>query len=780
MAPNHTGSYLKQLLRLNSVFSATLIFSLFFSFFIAPGVSGAPLDIGPRKKLFKIDVIQIRGTKKVEKEAILEKISAQVGMIADNYLIKRDIEKIYAMKFFDYVEAHTRKRKGKNVLQFVVKEKPIISKIIFEGNDEVDDDDLSAVVKTKEFAILDINTIKSDVQALIKLYEEKGFYLANVNYVMKETGQESRDLIFRIKEFDKVLVKKITFLGNKAFSDNQLKDIMETREESLFSGMSGAGNFKEFNFQTDIERLKYFYKSKGYLQITVGTPEITVSEDKKWVFINLKVEEGPMFTINDIRFQGEVLFPNKELLEKISLKKEDTYSEELLRKDIQLLTELYQDKGYAFANVLRTLQIVPGKNKVNIDFSFEKGKIAYFGKITVKGNTKTRDKVVRRELRIREGAKFSGSDLRRSKENVNRLGFFEPGSVVFNTISPKGKDDVLDVEISVKERNTGQISLGAGFSTATGAFFQGSIAQNNFRGLGQTLNFTLSLSKTNETYNIGFTEPYLFDTKWTAGGDVFSTNNSASESFSYKRSGFNLRVGYPILDYTRLFVTYKWEDTKIKALEDPTIDTATENGVASSVQTTIVRDTRNNKFEPSSGYRLSFTTEYAGLGFDKKWFKNEGDARFFKRVYGDLVFRSKFFVGKMERVDGQAIPRSEKYTLGGAKNLRGYNIEDIGPKKTVTDSNNILRTFNSGSLFATYAQLELEHPLAREAGLKWVVFMDAGDANNPDGIKIKSDYGFGFRWFSPIGVLRFEFGYPIDPEGDQAGSQFHFDIGQLF
>ena len=764
---------------LKITFKIFLLLSLACSFFIAE-VALSNLDIGPRKKLFRIDAIQIRGIKKVEKEAILEKISSQVGMIADNYLIKRDIEKIYSMKFFEYVEVSTRKRKGKNILQFTLKEKPIISKIVFEGNDEVDDDDLVAVVKTREFSILDINTIKSDVQALIKLYEEKGFYLANVNYSLKKTGQESRDLVFKVKEFDKVLVKKITYLGNKAFSDGQLKDIMETREESLFSGMSGAGNFKEFNFQTDIERLKFFYKTKGYLQITVGTPEITVSEDKKWVFINVKVEEGPLFTINDIRFQGEVLFPEKELLSKISLKKEDHYSEELLRKDIQLLTELYQDKGYAFANVLRTLQIVPGKNKVNIEFSFEKGKIAYFGQISVKGNSKTRDKVLRRELKIREGAKFSGSDLRRSKENVNRLGFFEPGSVVFNTISPKGKDDVLDVEISVKERNTGQISLGAGYSTATGGFFQGSIAQNNFRGLGQTLNFTLSLSDTSQTYNLGFTEPYLWDTKWTAGGDIFSTNNSTSESFSYKRKGFDIRVGYPIFDYTRLFVTYKLEDTQIKALEDPTIDEATENGIASSIKTTVVRDTRNNKFEPSKGYFLSVSTEFAGLGFDKKWFKNEADLRYFERVYGDLVFRSHFFLGKMERVDGQAIPRSEKYTLGGARNLRGYNIEDIGPKTSAIDSNGLLRTFNAGSLFSTYAQLELEHPLAREAGLKWVVFFDAGDANDPDNLKIRSDYGFGFRWFSPIGVLRFEFGYPINPEGDQSGSQFHFDIGQLF
>ncbi|MCO4792750.1 MAG: outer membrane protein assembly factor BamA [Bacteriovoracaceae bacterium] len=723
----------------------------------------------------------MKGTKKVEKEAIIEKISARPGMMLDNYLLKSDIEKIYAMKFFEHVEAHQRRKGNKSILEFVVREKPIISKIIFDGNDEVDDDDLKETLKTKEFAILDVNTIKTDVQAMQKLFEEKGFYLASVNFELKKSGLESRDLVFKIKEFDKVRVKKVVFLGNKAFADSELKDIMETREEGLFSGMSGSGNFKEFNFQTDIERIKFFYKSKGYLQVTVGTPEITVSEDKKWVFITIKTNEGPMFSINELSFQGEVLFPDEELTEKISLKTGDTYSEELLRKDIQLLTELYQDEGYAFANVLRTLHVVPGENKVDVEFSFEKGKIAYFGKINIKGNTKTRDKVIRRELKIREGSRFSGSSLRRSKDNVNRLGFFEPGSVVFNTVSPKGKDDVLDVDVSVKERNTGQISLGAGYSTATGGFFQGSIAQNNFRGLGQTLNFTLSISDTSKTYNLGFTEPYLMDTKWTAGGDIFSTENEASDSFSYKRNGFDLRVGYPILDYTRLFVTYKWEDTRIKALEDPTIDEDVENGVASSIRGTMITDERNNKFEPSDGHYLSIATEYAGLGFDKKWFKNEADFRFFEKLWGDLVFRGRYFVGKMERVDGQAVPRSEKYTLGGARNLRGYSFEEIGPKKTVIDpATGRVRTFNSGSLFTTYTQIELEHPLAREAGLKWVLFFDAGDASDPQNLSIKADYGFGFRWFSPIGVLRFEFGYPLNKEDADAGSQFHFDIGQLF
>jgi len=736
-------------------------------------------DLGPRKTLFKIQGIDVEGVKKVEKEAILEKIGARVGMQLDNYLLKRDIEKIYSLKYFESVEAHREKKKGKNFLIFKVKEKPIITNIVFKGNGEIDVDDLRETLKSKEYSILDINTIQADVDSIQKQYEEKGFYLAKVTYDIQKVNDENVKLQFNIKEFDKVLVKKVIFLGNKAFADEELKGIMETQEEGLFSFMSGSGNFKEFNFQTDIERIKYFYKTKGYLQVNVGTPDITVSEDKKWVFITMKVTEGPQFSINNIYFQGEVLFTESELNDRINLKPEDIYSEEVLRQDIQSLTEMYQDEGYAFANVLRTLNVVPGENKVDIEFSFEKGKIAHFGKISVKGNTKTRDKVVRRELFIREGMKFSGSALRKSKEAVNRLGFFEPNSVVFNTVSPKGKDDVLDVEIQVKERNTGQISLGAGYSTATGGFLQASIAQNNFRGLGQNLSFSLSLSGVQQTFNLGFTEPYLLDTKWTAGGDIFSTENSNSRDFTFKRQGFNLRVGYPVLDFTRLFLTYKYEDTEISETTDPSLDVAIENGKASSVRVSLIRDLRNNAFEPSAGYYLSVATEYTGLGFEKKWWKNEFDGRYYKKIYGDLVLRTRLFANALTKIDPRPIPRSERFALGGPRNLRGYDILGIGPFEPVALTTGETRLVNQRGLFSTFATVEFEHPLAREAGLKWVVFADAGHAGGYDDFKLYKDYGFGFRWFSPIGVLRFEFGYPLDDDQGE-GSQFHFDIGQLF
>ena len=733
--------------------------------------------IGEKKFLFVVKSIKIEGNNKVEKQAILSRISARKGSKLTNYQVNSDIKSIYKMNYFEWVEYH---RDPENVLTIKVKEKPVISKVFFTGNDEIDSSDLEEVIKTKDFAILDVNKVKADVLALKKHYEEKGYYLARIKHLINKLPNGNVEIDYQITEYEKVKVKKITFLGNKVFSDPQLKGIMETREDSFFSGMSGAGSYKEFNFQTDIERVKYFYKTKGYLQVNIGNPEVTISEDRRWIFITVKINEGPEFKINSVLFFGDSMFSDDQLREMTQLNEGDIYSEEKLRTDIKKLTEAYQDKGYAFANVLRTLDVVPGENKIDLTFSFEKGKLAHFGHINIKGNHKTRDKVIRRELTIREGGTFSGTDLRVSRENVSRLGFFEPGSVVFNTVSRPDRDDIIDIEITVKERNTGQISLGAGYSTATGAFLQASIAQNNFLGKGQNLSLSLSLSKVNKTYNLGFTEPYLYDTLWTAGGDVYSQNNNASASLSYKRQGFDLRLGYPIFEYTRLFGTYKFEDTSINSVNDPTIDENLENGLASMVRISTIRDLRNNKFEPSAGYYLSLSSEYAGLGGVKKWFKFELDTRYFYRVYNDLVLRSRLYASRIYEVDDRPIPRTEKFTLGGARNLRGYPFEGIGPKLEVETENGSV-IYNKGGEFAAYTSLELEHPLAREAGLKWVVFFDAGDAGEVDNYKIYMDYGFGLRWFSPIGVLRFEWGFPINPdENTVSDSQFFFDIGQLF
>jgi len=733
-----------------------------------------------------IHKIQFYGLRKVESEALLEKVVSVPGKTLNEENLRNDLKTIYKMKYFEEVLAKAQSHESGVILNIQVKEKPIIRNVKIDGNEEEDEEELKKHIKTKPFGIIDINVLNQDVVALQKYYEDKGYLLSQIDYKIVPISSENIDIIFTIKENDPVKVKSIIFLGNQKISDEELKNMMLTKEDALLASMSGAGSFREYYFQADQERIGYYYRTKGYLQANIANPVVTVSDDKRWIFITIQIKEGAQFTVDTIEFGGDLLFTDQQLTEKLKLIPEQIYNEEVLRQDILALTEMYQDEGYAFANVVRLLEPVEGQDRVKVKFNFEKGSKAHIGRISVKGNTKTRDKVIRRELEIYEGMLYSGSKMRISKENVNRLGFFERESVIFNSSTPAGRNDVVDVEILVKERQTGQIQAGAGYSSAQKFFFQASVRQSNFRGLGQDLNFSLELATKRENYSIGFTEPYFLDTKWSLGGMVYKTLSELITTFDFERKGFDVRVGYPVFPYTRAFLTYTFKDTQISDVRVVTIDQEKESGIASGVEASLVRDKRNNSFEPTEGYWTSAALEYVGIGGDFNWIKPEVEGRYYKTLVGDLVLRSRVRFSQLFEEDGKFIPRTEKFSMGGPRNMRGYSLEGVGPKELLLEQNNVTSNlYNIGGLFSALGTVELEHPLIQEAGLKWVVFYDAGnvyrDYIGKDGdYSLKSDYGFGMRWFSPIGVLRFEMGFPIGREGNIDSNQFHFDLGQNF
>jgi len=732
-----------------------------------------------------IDKVNFFGLRKVESQALLEKMNSVPGSTLRREVIQKDIKSIYQLKFFNQVEFYSNVVDGKLNLNIVVEERPRIRSIKFEGNLEEDEDELKKQIKTKPFTLLDISSLNADVRSLQKYYEDKGYYLILVNHEVVNTTKESVDVIFKVKENLQVKVKQIKIIGNRALRTEELKALMQTQEDGL---LPGSGSYRDFYFQSDIERLTYYYRTKGYLQVNISNPLATVSDDKKWIFITFQVAEGPQFTVDSINFSGDLLFSDDELRAKLELLPEQIYNEEILRKDILTLTETYQDEGYAFTNVIRTLEPVEGKNRVKINFSFEKGEKAYLGKISVKGNTKTRDKVIRRELEIYEGMLYSGSKMRISKENVNRLGFFDKDGVNFNSSSPKGTNNIVDVDIVIKERQTGQISVGAGYSSGSKGFFQASVRQSNFRGLGQDLNFSLNLASNSQTYTLGFTEPYFLDSKWSLGGTIYRTVSTADiSSFNYKKQGFDVRVGHPIWDNTRGYLTYSYRDTQVSDVTVATINQEDESGIASGIEGTIILDKRNNSFEPSKGYYASTSLEYVGVGGDFNWLRQEAEGRYFKELFGDLVFRSRLRLAQFYLTSDRKIPRTERFSMGGPRNMRGFGLEDIGPvdRLELKASPGKYGYFNVGGLGEVLGTLELEHPLIEEAGLKWVLFYDTGNAYRKyigykSDYSLRSDYGLGMRWFSPIGILRFELGFPINRRPSESANEFIFDIGQIF
>jgi outer membrane protein insertion porin family len=312
------------------------------------------------------------------------------------------------------------------------------------------------------------------------------------------------------------------------------------------------------------------------------------------------------------------------------------------------------------------------------------------------------------------------------------------------------------------------------------------VAQNNFRGMGQNINMNLSYAQQQQIYNVGFTEPYFLDTQWTTGADYYQTLSFFIRSFAYRKHGGDVRVGHPIFEYTRLFLTYRYEDNSVSRVINEGIDPRVENGSASSLTASIIRDRRNNIFEPTAGYYTSTSLEYTGLGGTMRWMKGELEGRYYRPIWEDLTLRTRLNASQLFKTTEREIPRVERFSMGGARNMRGFNLEDIGPRRLARNTRTgQLEMFNFGGLFSLLGTVELEHPLIKEAGLKWVVFYDAGNVfekriGEDGNFGLRSNYGFGFRWFSPIGVLRFEFGFPVNKRDDEAPNQFHFDIGQLF
>jgi outer membrane protein insertion porin family len=760
----------------------------------APPKPSKPAPVGVEdpaaaERLFgkKINQFEIHGLKRIERDAVLAKVTTKPGGILTSEHVRTDIQTLFNMGYFDDI-TFQGEAVGTDLVNvsLVVRERPVIANVQFDGNERISSSDLKDVIKVKQWSILDINKVKDDVALIQKHYEDKGFYLAKVTYDIRTVRDDEVEVTYRINDYEKVQIKKITFLNNKKFKDEQLKSVFrETKEGGFFSFMSGSGNFKESAFKQDLQMLTYWYLEHGYVKFKYGNPVITVSDDKKWLYISIYVEEGEQYQMGNIDFAGDLLFPKEELNEELTLKTDDTFSISKRNQDIQRLTEKYQDLGYAFVNVVPKMEFHDDSRTLDVQYDFEKGNLAYFGEINIIGNTKTYDKVIRRELKIHEGELYSGTSMRQSRENVERLGFFAPGEVIFNTVSPKGRPDILDVEITVKERSTGTITLGAGYGSYQGFFFTSQISEINLLGRGQALSLAAqySIRQLSQSLNLGFTEPSTFDTRWTTGFDIYALKFPIPNRWITSKLGFDIRFGHPIVEFTNAYITFKHEGIQnLDPDESVSQDVIrADSGILASVTLSVIRDKRNNRFETTGGNYQSASIETAGLYGDKKFIKWVVNNRYYKRLVGDLVFRNSVELGQIAGYGGEVTPPSQRFYLGGPNNMKGYQLFLLGPQ--TVSSKGFPQPL--GGHYEAYSLFELEYPLIREAGIKGVVFFDVGNTWDESPFKIdpfviRADTGFGFRWFSPIGPLRFEWGFPIAARPEEQSPVFQFFIGPPF
>jgi len=730
----------------------------------------------PGTKSGTIDAITVTGNRRVDAEAILRRVASRKGEPFSADTVREDVRSIYASGYFDDVAADLSDTASGKVLTFKVREMPFIRKIEYRGNNEVKIERLEETVTMKTNTVLDRVLLAANAEKLKAMYEDEGFYLAKVNPAIETDGVEAT-VVFKIDEGPEVRVRRITIIGNEAFSDKKLTGLMNTEEAGIFSFVTKSGKFSEFVFQNDLAILMSHYFDNGYINADILDSRVLLSEDRRWFHITISLSEGEQYRTGKLDMSGDILDGKEELLEKLKLKGGEVFSRSALSKGIDAISTAYGDKGYAYAEIRPLTKVNNADKTIDITVDVKKNEPVYIERIDLVGNVRTRDKVIRREVGVGEGDLYSATELKRSRDNLRRLGYFEDVRISEGRGSAPDK---IKLNVSVKERPTGSISLGFGYSSVDKLIGTASIAQSNFMGTGLKLDLSGTVSASSSRYVLGVTEPWLFDKPISAGFDLYNTEKEYPD-FDIKKKGFDLRFGFPITKrYTRGNITYKLEDVDISNVDAAAslfIREQAGTSTESSVRVQIRRDTRNDAFFPSEGSVMSAFTEFAGgpLGGTSYFVKYEGEAVKFFALPWDTVLSVHGTAGYVQGYEGRQAPIYERYFLGGINSIRGFETRTVGPKDADTGD-----LIGGNTMFA--ANIEYLFPLIPEQNIRGLVFFDAGNAykGRIDFSDVRTAAGTGIRWFSPLGPLRLELGFNLDPRTGESSSQWDFAIGSVF
>jgi outer membrane protein insertion porin family len=730
---------------------------------------------------FLIAGIALEGNTRIDSGAILRNISSRTGDIYETELLRNDMKNVFKMGYFDDVRLRVEDTERGKAVIFEVKEKPVIGQVTISGRDELKEDDIREVISIIPNTILNPKKIREAVDNIRSLYKSKGFYNTEVTPELTYPKADRVNVEFSIKEGEKVFIKDIKFAGNESFKDGELEKVMGTKEKGWLSWFNDSGVLTRDILEQDTARITSFYHHHGFIEATVGMPEIT--QEGEWLYVTIEVSEGNRYRVGNIELTGDIVGNKEELLWLLRIRDEEYLSRNILREDILRLNDFYAENGYAFAEAKPTVKTNKEEKLVDIVIDINKGDLVYINRIIIKGNTRTRDKVIRRKLLIREKGVFDSKALRLSHERLARLDFFEDISI---TPEPTPDKTKMDLVVEVKEKPTGAFSIGAGYSSVDDIMFMAEISQNNFLGKGQRLALSGNISGTAARYNLSFTEPHVYDTQLMMGLDLY---NWQREYTSYTRdsSGVAIRFGYPVWELWNASFSYGYDDTELTDVDlesaPPSIIASLDINITSYVTFNLSRETRNNLFATTKGSQNVLHTKYAGgiLGGDSQFTKVDGfTSWFFPGFFVDeTAFHIKLSAGQVfENEDGK-LPDFEKFYLGGINTIRGFKTRSIAVEETDPETGEI---YEVGGKIMWFTNLEYHFPVVKRGGLRGLVFYDAGNVYEDewDFKEIKQSVGAGLRWLSPMGPMRLEWGYVINPEPGEDTSNWEFAMGGSF
>lgn len=764
----------------------------------------------------RVAEVVVEGNRRVEGDAVRALVTRK-GSVLDLARLDTDIRALMKLGFFDDVIVEVGGPPERPVLVFRVVERRTVKEALVVGNEALSKDDLKDTVEVKAFSLYDPVAVRKDVKRIQEKYFEKGYFLAEVTSKVEPAPDEQVVVRYLVDERAKVEVRSIRFVGNAKVSTETLKAAMLTQEGGLMSLLGSGGTYREDMFQRDLAVLSGTYLDLGYINAKIGKPAIALTPDKKGLHVSIPVEEGEQYTIGTLAFSGDLMGQDARLRGLLQSQTGQLFARSRIGADLFAVGDVYKDMGYAYANVTPMTQLDPVRRIVDITFDVQPGLKCRFERIVIIGNDKTRDKVVRRELRIYEGETFGGTALKVSKGRVTALGFFETVEI---TTAKGSAEDLIVATVEVKEKATGTFQLGAGYSSYENFILTGQISQQNFLGWGQTLSLQIQWSSIRQLGQLQFVEPYFMDTKWTFAFDIYATE-SFYTTFTRRALGGNVTWGYELnglvrywpfarhLEDMRVFGTYKNEYVAVAGTSLSTgLADSVRSGTTSSITLAWQWDRRDNRLFPTSGFFTSASAELAPpilapssiFGEQVNLFtRYSADLRFYQPVIFGIVAKAKLTLGLIRSWDSsQRVPISELYYVGGINSVRGYRFLSISPVEyapcnPLDPSSGTCQVAVGGNKQAIL-NVELEFPLFGSAGLKGVLFADAGNtfptgswADPAVKYTFYRSVGFGFRWLSPIGPLRFEWGIPLDRRINKntgqyidQGLDFQFTIGNFF
>ena len=743
----------------------------------------------------KIIDIKVQGNYAISTATILNQLKMKPGDVFVETALNREIKRLYATGYFADVFVETEDLPDGVVVVFSVVEKPVVEKIEFRGNARLKARSLIKKISLKEGVLLDFSVISQDMAAIRSYYVEEGYSNVLVDYKIETDPATGKAvIIFIIDEGAPLRIKSITFEGNEHIPGKELEQYMSTKTAWWFIR---KGAFDEDKFQSDLGRIRTMYRSKGFLDAKL-TSEVNYSDDGEFMLITILVDEGQRYLVGDVLVEGELAFPEMDIRDRIHVKTGDPFDYTKIKEDTENIRTLYYDKGYMNAEVDLKHRYNSASDRMDMVYTITAHEEVYVGMINVLGNTKTKDKVIRRELRVYPGEKYDGEKLKKSKERIYNLGFFE--DVYFETV-PTDDPNIKNLNVTVKETKTGEISFGGGYSSIEAFIGFAQVKQRNFdllnfptfTGGGQDLTIRGEIGNARTNYFLSWTDPWIFDFPYLFGFDIYRQEHKRFGDSGYgydeTRTGGSLRIGKELTDELSTGLVYNLEEVKISNLQENASDALTrELGTnwLSRITWNVQYDTRDNKYSPTKGFVLGSSLENAGgfLGGNKDFVKAYGYGSYYYSIFESVVLELKLQGGGVQNYGkSDSVPIYERFFAGGANTIRGYKERAVGPRDV--GSNTAL-----GGEAMLVGNAEVTFPIWKKL-IKGAVFFDAGNVWEEADLKAlttakgdagwKAGTGIGVRVKTPIGPVKLDYGFPLVKNyDDKRSGEFYFSVTHGF